>query len=303
MGGGGAANFETRLRCFSAVYFDRGDRKKINELNYGGKILLPNFVLDQLVRLNIQYPMLFKITNRTVQRVTHCGVLEFLAEEGKCYLPSWMMEHLHLDEGAQVSIQYVNLPSATYAKFKPMSTDFLQISNPRAMLEVELRKFACLTKNDIIAVEYNDQVLRFKVIEVKPSHAVTIIECDMNVEFDAPEGYVEPDYKKKTDMPEAPIEKLVKPAEPFAGQGYRLDGKVPKKTRTPLVSTTEEDKVVTELLELVPDNDYKPGTLVFPRYNYKNRATLERELNEKQNGSGAAFKPFEGTGYTIRSKR
>lgn len=64
-----------------------------------------------------------------------------------------MMEQLHLEEGSQVLIQYVSLPSATYAKFKPMSTDFLQISNPRAMLEVELRKFACLTKNDVIAVE------------------------------------------------------------------------------------------------------------------------------------------------------
>ena len=54
------------------------------------QILLPNSVLDQLVRMNIQYPMLFKITNRAVQRVTHCGVLEFLAEEGHCYLPSWV---------------------------------------------------------------------------------------------------------------------------------------------------------------------------------------------------------------------
>lgn len=29
-------------------------------------------------------------------------------------------------------------------------------------------------------------------MEVKPGRAVSIIECDMNVEFDAPEGYVEP---------------------------------------------------------------------------------------------------------------
>lgn len=59
-------------------------------------------------------------------------------------------------------------------------------------LEVELRKFACLTKGDLIAVLYNDQVLEFLVQEVKPGNAVSIIECDMNVEFDAPEGYVEP---------------------------------------------------------------------------------------------------------------
>lgn len=31
-------------------------------------------------------------------------------------------------------------------------------------------------------------------MDLKPGNAVTIIECDMNVEFDAPEGYVEPNY-------------------------------------------------------------------------------------------------------------
>lgn len=58
-----------------------------------------------------------------------------------------------INEGEMAMIEYQSLPSATYAKFKPMSTDFLNISNPRAMLEVELRKFACLTKGDVIAVE------------------------------------------------------------------------------------------------------------------------------------------------------
>ncbi|VDK26403.1 unnamed protein product [Anisakis simplex] len=109
-----------------------------------------------------------------------------------------MMRQLHLSEGDFVRITYSSLPSATYAKFKPQSTDFLAISNPRAMLEVELRKFACLTKGDIIAVQYNDQLLEFLVMEVKPGNAVAIIECDMNVEFDAPEGYVEPSSSTET---------------------------------------------------------------------------------------------------------
>ena len=41
-------------------------------------------------RLNIQYPMLFKLTNTRTQRETHCGVLEFIAEEGRVYLPYWV---------------------------------------------------------------------------------------------------------------------------------------------------------------------------------------------------------------------
>lgn len=63
------------------------------------------------------------------------------------------MEQLRLEEGDICSIEYARLPSATYAKFKPTSTEFLGISNPRAMLEVELRKFATLTKGDVISVE------------------------------------------------------------------------------------------------------------------------------------------------------
>ncbi|VDN21859.1 unnamed protein product [Gongylonema pulchrum] len=145
-----ARPFDLQLRCFSAPFYERADSKKINELNHGGKILLPPSALDLLVRLNIEYPMMFRVSSLSdPELATHCGVLEFLAEEGRAYLPSW----LHLNEGECVRITYASLPKATYTKLKPQSTDFLAISNPRAVLEVELRKFACLTKGDIIAVE------------------------------------------------------------------------------------------------------------------------------------------------------
>lgn len=63
-----------------------------------------------------------------------------------------MMRQLMFIEGELASIEYKSLPMATYAKLKPMSLDFLNISNPRAILEVELRKFRCLTKNDVICM-------------------------------------------------------------------------------------------------------------------------------------------------------
>ena len=43
-------------------------------------------------RLNIVYPMLFKLSNKKTSRTTHCGVLEFVADEGKIYIPYWMMQ-------------------------------------------------------------------------------------------------------------------------------------------------------------------------------------------------------------------
>lgn len=54
---------------------------------------MPPSALEQLTRLNINYPMLFKLTNKKTSRVTHCGVLEFVADEGKVYLPLWVRTH------------------------------------------------------------------------------------------------------------------------------------------------------------------------------------------------------------------
>ena len=34
--------------------------------------------------------MLFKLTNKKTDRMSHCGVLEFVADEGKVYLPYWV---------------------------------------------------------------------------------------------------------------------------------------------------------------------------------------------------------------------
>ena len=62
--------------------------KNSEEIKHGGKIIMPSSALEKLARLNISYPMLFKLTNK--KRSTHCGVLEFVAEEGRIYIPHWV---------------------------------------------------------------------------------------------------------------------------------------------------------------------------------------------------------------------
>lgn len=41
---------------------------------------------------------------------THCGVLEFSAPEGSCYIPYWMMQNLLLEAGALLTVKNVSLP-------------------------------------------------------------------------------------------------------------------------------------------------------------------------------------------------
>ena len=64
------------------------------DVDEGDKIYLPQSALDNLAHMNVQYPMLFEIENNLVGKKSHCGVLEFSAEEGWCYMPHWMMENL-----------------------------------------------------------------------------------------------------------------------------------------------------------------------------------------------------------------
>jgi ubiquitin fusion degradation protein 1 len=160
----------------------------------GDKILLPPSAFDTLARLQVDYPMLFRLSSSVDNRMTHSGVLEFTAEEGTCYIPFWMMQNLLIEEGSVITVTNVSLPKATFVKLQPQSVDFLEISNPRAVLEHALRNFSCVTKGDIIQVPYNNRNYHLALKDVQPQDAACIIETDCNVDFDAPVGYKEPDY-------------------------------------------------------------------------------------------------------------
>jgi ubiquitin fusion degradation protein 1 len=190
-GGGGyprSGRFEEQYHCYSVAYADKAHLEK------GDKILLPPSAFDTLARLQVDYPMLFRLTSDTENRTTHCGVLEFTAEEGTCYIPFWMMQNLLLEEGSVITVTNVSLPKASFVKLQPQSVDFLEISNPRAVLEHALRNFSCVTKGDVIQIPYNNKNYHFALKEVQPQDAACIIETDCNVDFDAPVGYKEPDY-------------------------------------------------------------------------------------------------------------
>nr|GEZ68625.1 hypothetical protein [Tanacetum cinerariifolium] len=71
-----------------------------NHLEAGNKIILPPSVLDELVyRGHVVYPMTFYIRNPDTELHSHCGVIEFTADEGVVFMPKWMMENMKLQDG------------------------------------------------------------------------------------------------------------------------------------------------------------------------------------------------------------
>ncbi|XP_003376462.1 ubiquitin fusion degradation protein 1-like protein [Trichinella spiralis] len=280
--------YNTRYRCFSVAMCPSSvSIERTRNIDYGGKVLLPHSALDWLTRLHISYPMLFKITNsnKDVKRSTHCGVLEFHQEEGKCYIPHWMMRNLLLCEGDMIQIESVDLPVGTYVKLKPQDSRFVGLANPSVLLELKLRNYACLTKGDMIAIEYNDKVMEFLVQELRPTDAVSIIECDINVRRSAKSVCFTDEYLVDFDVPEdqpkststsaalclpasfnfiifynykiftAPSLPHVENSTAFPGKAFRLDGK--ERPHKQLRLTTDTDVTsVSELYDADCNFDY-----------------------------------------------
>lgn len=252
--------FVEQFRCLSLTFHNKADKEN------GDKIILPSSSMEKLAGMRVQYPMQFEIRNESVEplRRTHVGVLEFTAPEGQMFVPYWIMQNLLLEENQLVTVRNVSLELATYCKFRPQSVDFLEISDPKAVLETALRNFSCLTRDDHICLKYAGKNYFLEVCEIRPDNqdnAVSIVEADVMVDFEAPVGYVEPDYRKSASperLVEDPVpasaaaaatpaaaaeqgslQELAKAREarrkqlelekaayvPFSGQGRRIDDK------------------------------------------------------------------------------
>ena len=74
-----------------------------------------------------------------------------------------MMLNMLLTEGQAVKFRNVSLPKGTYVKLQPVTSDFLDISNPKAVLERTLRGYSCLTVGDCFVVNYNNKDYEIEV--------------------------------------------------------------------------------------------------------------------------------------------
>lgn len=165
------------------------------------------------------------------------------------------MQNLVIEEGGLVKVKNVSLKKATFVKFKPLSVDFLEISNPKAVLETKLRKFTCLTVGDQICIQHSDKSYYLEIRDVQPNGAASIIETDCNVDFEEPVGYKESFEKKSnadgvaasgtngTIAPTLPRTLQKAKAEtdttnvfkPFSGGGFRIDGREAKNNQAKAV--------------------------------------------------------------------
>jgi ubiquitin fusion degradation protein 1 len=239
-------------RCYSVTIGGKADKEK------GDKIILPTSAFEKLARMTVTYPMQFELRNESLEdiRRTHVGVLEFTAPEGQCYIPHWIMQNLLIMEGAMISVRNVTLPLAKFVKFRPRSVDFLDISNPKAVLENTLRNFSCLTLDDQLCLPYNGKNYYVDVIELKPANAVSIVEADVEVDFAPPIGYVEPQRQQQqqptSSSSSATTGNNKKPEvidlTGSSSNGHHVNGNSSATTTTTATATTKTDSNSAEAI-------------------------------------------------------
>lgn len=224
---------------------------------------MPPSALARLTDLEIESPWTFELSAaRNPSNKTHAGVLEFIAEEGNVHLPAWvrtsqhtsdithtfqMMKQLELEEGGPIKISGAVLPKGKFTKLQAQTTDFLEISDHKTVLERALRNFSTLSKGDYIEILHNCITFELFVMEIDPepdSQSIFIIDTDLEVDFAPPKGYVEPAPRPREPQPtmaskmkidtraqeDSPISSRPNSAVPevFKGSGQTLGGRKTK---------------------------------------------------------------------------
>jgi len=121
-----------------------------------------------------------------------------------------MQEYLQLSPGSMVNIESATLPKGTFVKIRPQQKAFIEISDPKAVLEKQLRNFSCLSRGDTIIIAYNNKQFFIDIVAVASNsgdcEAVSIVETDVKVEFERP-----------ADMPPSPVNPRTPSADELFG--------------------------------------------------------------------------------------
>lgn len=99
--------------------------------------------------------MIFSVSTLRTRKTVYVGVLEFVAPEHSIILPFWLFRELGLNEGETIRLGIADfLPKANFVQIRPHKTAFIELPDPRAILEIHLRNFVCLTKNETITLNF-----------------------------------------------------------------------------------------------------------------------------------------------------
>lgn len=152
---------------------------------YSDKVILPHSSLDELA-FNSWSPMMFSLQKSISvdNKIIYCGVSEFTAEENIIYIPEWIMKNLDIKFNDKVIVINVFLPKGTFVKLQSLDPSFLELSNPKAILERHFGNYTTLTMDQTLVINYMNKTYEFKITQMEPTDAICIIDTDLKLDFE-----------------------------------------------------------------------------------------------------------------------
>ena len=217
---------ENNLICWSLRCSDKTD-EIIEQVENSNKVILPESML--YAYQDYDFPIHFTIENKETKLSSVCGVFEFTSSPGTALFPYHLMQSLFINEGDTCSFTIALPIRGSYIKLKPHKTAFIELNDPKAILENNLSKnYTVLTKGETISIKYMNDTYYIDVVECEPADTIHITNSDINLDFDEPIDYVEP--PENVVIPRSSfIHRDIKPMSnkfvPFSGSGNRLGNK------------------------------------------------------------------------------
>ncbi|KAL0233551.1 hypothetical protein PCE1_002066 [Barthelona sp. PCE] len=170
------------------------EREYSQSLEFSNKLILPGSMVE-LISEGMDSALLFKVSHNSTHRYTHCGVDQFSSpRQDTVYAPYSVLESLNSGEGDIVTLEKVTLVKGSKIRLQAQSTDFLQIENPKMVLEQALiHNYFCLTLGDTMYFQHLGKKYAMNVLDLQPDEAVCLLDTDLTVDFAAPLGYVDPE--------------------------------------------------------------------------------------------------------------
>uniref|UniRef100_A0A7R9UCA8 Uncharacterized protein n=2 Tax=Pinguiococcus pyrenoidosus TaxID=172671 RepID=A0A7R9UCA8_9STRA len=165
-------------------------------LQYCDRAMIPASLARDIMQHKLDYPWQFELSpfqngplplaTSLCQRL-YCGILiQRVSPENFIFLPKWMMRALGLKPRDEIVLKHRKLPAARQVKFRPLKR--MKLSQPRAVLENELKHYSTVTRGSTVTFHYNGRLYEMIVEDVNAGRqgaveAASIEDTDVTTEI------------------------------------------------------------------------------------------------------------------------
>lgn len=180
--------------CYPFIYSEYD----LKELENSNKLVLPKQILEDLSKYDeLEYPLHFSINDSNIL---------FTPSEFKdidnIYIPQHFLENLGIEVGNQIKLTLLNkkIPKGNKIVLKPHTSNFLDIMDHKHFLEKHLVKlYSTLSLGQTIIIPRDDSNILIDVLGCEPEETISIIDTDLEVEFEEPWDYNEKPVTKQIE--------------------------------------------------------------------------------------------------------